>query len=120
MPHKNTDKAPASHGVVQFVIERYEEQQHSPQTEGQTPSSHSRYEPMTELSPRTMRALLGELTQDVVEQVNLRNVYNMEKFTQNGNVHYDNMAKQLSTLNDLMNKLVGQVCQPAIPIGSHF
>lgn len=65
-----------------------------------------------------MRALLGELTQDVVEQVNLRNVHNMEKFTQSGNVHYDNMAKQLSVLNDLMSKLVGQVCQPTV--GSHF
>ncbi|KAL2485254.1 putative retroelement [Abeliophyllum distichum] len=28
----------------------------------------TRYESMTELSPRTMRTLLGELTQDVVEQ----------------------------------------------------
>ena len=44
----------------------------------------------------------------------------MEKFTQSGNVHYDNMAKQLSALNDLMSKLVGQVCQPTMPIGSHF
>lgn len=68
-----------------------------------------------------MHALLGELTQDIVEQVNLQNVHNMENFTQNGNVHYDNMAKQLSTLNKIINKLVSQICQPVMPnIGNHF
>lgn len=75
---------------------------------------------MTELSLRTMRAFLGELTQDVFEQVNLRNVYNMERFIQNGNAHYDNMAKQLNALNEIMNKLVDQIYQPIVPIGSHF
>lgn len=75
---------------------------------------------MTELSLRTMCALLGELTQDVFEHVNLRNVHNMERFTQNGNTHYDNLAKQLNTLNEIMNKLVGQICQPFMPIGNHF
>jgi hypothetical protein len=67
-----------------------------------------------------MRALLDELTQDVVEQVNLRNIHNMERFTQSGNAHYDNMAKQLNALNEIMNKLVGQMCQPVTPIANHF
>ncbi|KAL2491132.1 Retrotransposon gag protein [Abeliophyllum distichum] len=117
MPHKNSDKEPASQRV-QSVIERYEEQQNTPGTEGH---NQNRYELMTELSPRTMRALLGELTQDVVGQVSLQNVHDMEKFIQNENVHYDNMAKQLSTLNELMNKLVDQICQPHLPsIGNHF
>ncbi|KAL2466320.1 putative retroelement [Abeliophyllum distichum] len=64
MPYKNSDKEPASQRV-QSVIERYEEQQNTPGIEGH---NQSRYEPMTKLSPRTMRALFGELTQDVVGQ----------------------------------------------------
>ncbi|CAA3006186.1 Hypothetical predicted protein [Olea europaea subsp. europaea] len=119
MPHKS-DKEVASQGGVQSVIERYEERHSSPRTEGQSQSSHSRYEPMTELSSRTMHALLGELTQNVVEPVNLRNIHNMKRFTQNGNAHYDNMAKQLNTLNEIMNKLVGQICQPVVPLTNHF
>ncbi|KAL2524907.1 putative retroelement [Abeliophyllum distichum] len=65
MPHKNSDKEPANQRVVQSVIERYEEQQN---TLGTKEQNQSCYESMTELSPRTMRALLGELTQDVVGQ----------------------------------------------------
>ncbi|KAL2466467.1 putative retroelement [Abeliophyllum distichum] len=118
MPHKNSNKEPVNQRVVQYVNERYEEQQNTLGTEGQ---NQSRYEPMTELSPRTMRTLLDELTQDVVGQVILQNVHDMEKFIQNENIHYDNMAKQLGTLNELMNKLVGQICQPNFPsIGNHF
>ncbi|KAL2519254.1 putative retroelement [Abeliophyllum distichum] len=69
MPYKNSDKEPANQRVVQSVTERYEEQQNTPGTEGQ---NQSRYEPMTELSPRTMCTLLGELTQDVVGQTEVR------------------------------------------------
>ncbi|KAL2531902.1 hypothetical protein Adt_05253 [Abeliophyllum distichum] len=84
-------------------------------------SSASRYESMTELSHHTMRALLGKFAQNVVEQVSLQNIHAVEKLTQNGNNHYDHMAKQLSMLNKFMNKMVNQVCQPN-PLGmeSHF
>lgn len=30
------------------------------------------------------------------------------------------MAKQLNTLNEIMNKLVGQMCQSVVPIANHF
>ncbi|KAL2461576.1 hypothetical protein Adt_44996 [Abeliophyllum distichum] len=118
MPHKNSDKEPTNERVVQSVIKRYEEQQSTPMIDGQ---NQSRYELMTKLSPRTMCALLGELTQDVVGQVSLQNVHDMEKIIQSENIHYDNMAKQLGTLNKLMNKLVGQISQPKFPsIGNQF
>ena len=66
----------------------------------------SRYEPMRELSPNAMRALFGEFTQDVFEQVRLQNTHIVDKFLSTSNLHYENMAKHLSSMNDLMAKYV--------------
>ncbi|KAL2466169.1 putative retroelement [Abeliophyllum distichum] len=118
IPQKNSGKEPANQQFVHSVIKQFEDQQGI--IEMERPSA-SRYESMTELIPCTMRVLLGELTQDVVEQVSLQNINEVEKLTQNGNNHYDHMAKQLSMLNELMNKMVNQIYQPnPLGLGNHF
>ena len=48
----------------------------------------SRYEPMRELSPNAVRALFGEFTQDVVEQVRLQNAHVIDKFVSTTNLYY--------------------------------
>ncbi|KAL2471300.1 hypothetical protein Adt_39436 [Abeliophyllum distichum] len=118
MPQRNSGKEPANKQSIHSVIEQFEGQQDTLETE--RPSA-SHYESMSKLNPRTMRALLGELMQDAVEQVSLQNIHAVEKLTQNGNNHYDHMAKQLSVLNELMNKMVSQICQPnPLGLGNHF
>ncbi|KAL2498206.1 putative retroelement [Abeliophyllum distichum] len=65
MPQRNFGKEPLNQQSVHSVIKQFEGQQDTSEIE--RPSA-SRYESMIELNPRTMRALLGELTQDGVEQ----------------------------------------------------
>ncbi|KAL2532888.1 putative retroelement [Abeliophyllum distichum] len=65
MPQKNFGNEPATQRSVHSVNEQFESQQGTPKLER---TNVIRYESMTELSPRTMRTLLGELTQDIVEQ----------------------------------------------------
>ncbi|KAL2471220.1 hypothetical protein Adt_39356 [Abeliophyllum distichum] len=113
MLQRNSGKEPANQQYVHSVIEQFEGHQGTPEME--RPNA-SRYELMTELSHHTMRTLLGELTQDIVEQESFQNIHALEKFTQNRNNHYDNMAKQLTMLNELMKKVVSQVCQ-SNPLG---
>ncbi|KAL2542029.1 hypothetical protein Adt_03007 [Abeliophyllum distichum] len=65
MPQRNTAKEPVNQQSVHSVIEQFEGQQDTPEME--RPSA-SCYESMTELNPRTMRALLSKVTQDVVDK----------------------------------------------------
>ncbi|CAI9761637.1 unnamed protein product [Fraxinus pennsylvanica] len=104
MPHKE----PVSQGVVHFVIERYEEQQSSPRIEGQSQSSQSRYEPMTELSSRTMRTLFGELTRNIVEQANCNNG------PKNGNFVANEGPTIRPQINQPVNQDVGVLYDPNV------
>ncbi|KAL2532876.1 putative retroelement [Abeliophyllum distichum] len=65
MPQKNFGNELATQRSVHSVNEQFESQQGTPKLER---TNVICYESIMELSPRTMRTLLGELTQDIVEQ----------------------------------------------------